>query len=377
MLPGEPDAAEHLDAVLGVVDGRVQGQGRGGRGRQRMLVRCLVGRAGRVPGHRRGALGAAQHPGAQVLDRLERADRPAELAADAGVAGGGGTAVPGHASGLGTGQGGRQVADGRRAQPGQDVTGGHDRAGEPHAGQRPGEVHRPAGREVDIGVPGREQEPRLAVAGARAEQQVRGGTAAQYRARFAAYPQRPVREPRPGDRALGQGDGHRGLAGGQGGEQFLRRREVRVAAQHQPGQQRRQDRPGRQRHGELLQRGGQIGHRAARPARHAKVRQGGPVPGPRRLRWRRAPLGAGFQSADQRQRAGLLRPVADRCLQGPLFRGDRDGHWSSRAAASSRIRTRYICHRPARAPRRRGGRSRPAAAIGAAPLTGPRLIVWP
>src|SRR3712207_8342043 len=59
------------------------GGGRGGG--ERELSRGLVVGARRVPGGRGGALGAAEHSGAEVLDRLEGADRPAELAAHRGM----------------------------------------------------------------------------------------------------------------------------------------------------------------------------------------------------------------------------------------------------------------------------------------------------
>ena len=50
VLPGEADAAQHLDAVLRVVHRVVQRQRGGGRGRQRMLGGRLVGGAGGAPG---------------------------------------------------------------------------------------------------------------------------------------------------------------------------------------------------------------------------------------------------------------------------------------------------------------------------------------
>ena len=231
----------------------------------------------------------------------------------------------------------------------------------------------------------------------------------QHRARLAADPQRPVWEPGPGDRARGQRDRHRGLPGGQRGQQFLDRREVGVAAQQQPGQQGRQDRAWRQRHGELLKRGGQVGHRAAVPAgrfgqgdrEDAQAGQCGPGLRPRRPVGRQAGRaagrhaaraaasgragrraarwaggvwpGAGLQCADHGQRARPCRPFADRCLQGPLLGGDRDRHWSSRAAparaadASQRIRTRYSDGGPARLVAATGH-----AAAARAPGDGPR-----
>ncbi len=87
VFPGEADPAEHLDAVLGVVHRGVQRQRGGGRGGQRVpRSGVLVRGPGGVPGQGGGAFGPAGHGGAEVLDRLEGADRAAELAADPGVA---------------------------------------------------------------------------------------------------------------------------------------------------------------------------------------------------------------------------------------------------------------------------------------------------
>src|SRR4051812_7278769 len=79
MLPREADAAVHEDVRSGYVKVRVRGVCLGERGRQRQLLR----RVDRGPhGVIRGGSGEFQfdqHVGALVLDRLERADRPAEL----------------------------------------------------------------------------------------------------------------------------------------------------------------------------------------------------------------------------------------------------------------------------------------------------------
>src|SRR5580692_2520862 len=82
VFPGVSEAAVDLDALL-----RGPGEGlravdvgeRGGERRVRLVVGD--GRAG-VLRRRPGALDLKQHRGALVLDRLERADRAAELLAD-------------------------------------------------------------------------------------------------------------------------------------------------------------------------------------------------------------------------------------------------------------------------------------------------------
>src|SRR4051812_30582777 len=86
VLPGVADAAVHLD--VGGSGGRI-GVGAPGLGdrRQHVLLRP-VGRdlEGGTPGGRLARLDREEHVGADVLDGLERADRPAELRSDAGVA---------------------------------------------------------------------------------------------------------------------------------------------------------------------------------------------------------------------------------------------------------------------------------------------------
>ena len=99
VLPGEADAAQQLQAVLGAVDVAVEGQGAGGGRSQRGLVgsvRCPTA-SGRVPGHRGHLLHPDRHVGQPVLDRLELADGAPELDAHLGVLGGGVEAPPGPA----------------------------------------------------------------------------------------------------------------------------------------------------------------------------------------------------------------------------------------------------------------------------------------
>ena len=90
VLPGDADAAEHLNAVLDVGLGRLDPDARGdGRGNGQLAVIVVAGGAGGIGGGHRHLLGAAQHLGAQVLDRLEAADRLAELLAHLGIGDGG------------------------------------------------------------------------------------------------------------------------------------------------------------------------------------------------------------------------------------------------------------------------------------------------
>ena len=87
VLEGEADAAEHLDAVLGDGHGAIEGDGRSDVGGiVRLVDRKVCSQGGSdVPGHGGHRLGGLQHPGAQVLDRLERADGGAELLAHLGM----------------------------------------------------------------------------------------------------------------------------------------------------------------------------------------------------------------------------------------------------------------------------------------------------
>ena len=82
----------------------------------------LSGRARGVPDRRGGLLGRGQHPGAAVLDRLELADRPAELVTDLGVIGGGVRGPVGDAGRLGAEHDRGQAGD-RAAGPARSAAG--------------------------------------------------------------------------------------------------------------------------------------------------------------------------------------------------------------------------------------------------------------
>ena len=80
MFPGVADGAEHGERVEHQVGQPGQGDGGGRRGRG-ALVGVAVARPGGVPGRRGQQLGVDVEPGGAVLQRLERADRSAELLA--------------------------------------------------------------------------------------------------------------------------------------------------------------------------------------------------------------------------------------------------------------------------------------------------------
>ena len=140
------------------------------------------------------------------------------------------------------------------------------------------------------------------------------------------------------------------------GSSAFPRRPGRQRGGHQAGQQGRQHRARHQRQGQLLQRGGQVGDRAAVPAHRGRQRDAEARPGrPARASTARMPPGApggyraapcwaapcwaapcwaaraglpaaGLQPADRLQRRGPLRPVPDRRLQGQLVLGGSDRH---------------------------------------------------
>ncbi len=88
VLPGEPDAAVHLDIEVGALVARGECQRSGDGGGVGELIGALARGAGRVPHGAGRQLGGHEHVGAVVLDGLERRDGPTELHAHLGVGGG-------------------------------------------------------------------------------------------------------------------------------------------------------------------------------------------------------------------------------------------------------------------------------------------------
>ena len=137
VLPGDADAAEHLNAVLGVGLAHLDARGgRDGGGYRQLRIIGFVGGAGGITCGHGDLLGAQQHLGAHVLDRLEAADRLAELLANLCVFGCGLQCPPGQPGGLG-GQHGRGDVLDAPPRHRQDLGGC---VGEHHPGQRAGEV---------------------------------------------------------------------------------------------------------------------------------------------------------------------------------------------------------------------------------------------
>ena len=231
----------------------------------------------------------------------------------------------GHPGGFGRVQGRRQVADAFGAQAGQQVLRRDDRAGEPDGGQLPGEVER--GEQVDGGAVRLEQEPRVAIGGGGGGEQAAGGP--QDGAGLAGHPQPAVRLAGPGQRAGGDRDAGAGLG-----------RDLAAAAgEQEAGQRGGQHRAGSQDAGQLLERGGQVRHRAAVQG-DGEDAKGGQIGQQRRA----GPL------ADDGDGVGALGPVAEGRLQCLLLLRHRDRHGpvSLSPVRIVRIRTRFTCRRPGR-----------------------------
>ena len=120
VLPGEADAAMHLDVEFGVADVGRKRQCRCGGGDQPELLLVLAGRAGGVPDAGDRRLGGHQHVGAVVLDGLEGGDGAAELLADLRVLDSAVDAVRRTADGLG-GIEGAGAGQGGVARAGEQV----------------------------------------------------------------------------------------------------------------------------------------------------------------------------------------------------------------------------------------------------------------
>ena len=135
MLPGEADPAQHLDAVLGAVDGGVESEDGGHRRRERSGIGVGHG-PGRVPRRGPGLLDGHEHVGDLVLDGLELADGSPELFPHLGVGCGRVEAPAGQAGGLGGRQHGHELVDaalgegkGLACLPLCEVVGAHDTLG--------------------------------------------------------------------------------------------------------------------------------------------------------------------------------------------------------------------------------------------------------
>ena len=297
MLPGEADAAEDLDAVLRVGDGRVEGDG--GRARHRKRVPP----GSRVPRQRFGRFGAAEHFGAQVLDRLEAADGLAELLADLRVLDGDGQAATRHSRRLGRSQGRRQRHDRRQ---GQQV--GTD-AGEPDARQRAREVERLQRLDGHPGRPRREQH----VAAADRHHQPGSGGGSRRRPADAVVERHLVEQHR-----------HRGLPLGDRCEQFLRLGHLR---QQEAAERGTEHWTGNEFFGRGGQSGGEVGEGPVGAAGRGGQRDAEqPEPGEARGHPGARP---GFRRTHRFSRVVRGGPGVDRLGQRGLFLGERDRHGPS------------------------------------------------
>ena len=248
VLPGDADTAENLDAVLDIglrgVDTDAGGDGRSDR--QLPAIRFRR-RACSIDCGDRGLLGTAQHLGAQVLDRLEAADRLAELLTHFGVGDGGVQSPSTHAGRLGGQHGGGQVL---HPLPG---CGGHRCGrcrGQHHSGQRPGEVGGAHWLDHHTVVGGVDEQP---IPVGRQQQAVGGG---------AQHPPDAARRPR------GRGVEVHVTVERHPCDAFTGRERAAQSrvGDDQGGQRGGRDRPGHQRLGRLVDHGAQILDVAARAA---------------------------------------------------------------------------------------------------------------
>ncbi len=321
VFPGEADAAEDLDAVLGAGVGGVQGGGGGQRGDQAADGGRFVQGAGGVPDQGAGLFAAHQHVGAEVFDRLELADGAAELFAYRGVFGGGLQRPAGRTAGLGGEQDAGQVAD-ERAVDGQEACGGHQDAVRAHLGDRPGGVGAlldPYGQRRGVG-----RQPDRARGGRSGEHDHVGVTAGQDRGRGSVQDV-AVRLLDGGERARAECDGGEEFAGGQGPYEVP----VSGAAEQFGGEGGGQIRARERGAAHLLQDDGEVEQCAAASAvglgqmRSEQALRGEPVPvgGPA------VPLGWGVeQCADLLGRYGPRGPTTRRLGQVTVFLRDSDAH---------------------------------------------------
>ncbi len=313
VLPGEADAAVHLDVELrGLVAG---GQGERGRhgGGEGELVATLLGGAGGVPHGRRGQLGGDQHVGAMVLDGLEHGDGPAELHAHLGVGGGLLGALGGDAGGLGGHEEPRQV-DQHLPPPGDHP---HRRTVERHPGGAPGRVE--VGRYVD-GDAARRRVDHDGIVARRQHENV-GEAAAQDRRRRPGGP--PVahrdvgRQPHASE--------HRSV--GQPAQQACRQVVGPDLVDDRAGDDRRHERPGRQRPAQLLDHHDELGQAEARAAPRLGEVQAEPAQGGQVAPERGERLGLGFEQGPGGP-SGIVfgEEIRGGLPKGPVVFGDGDRH---------------------------------------------------
>ncbi len=293
MLPGEADAAEDLDGVLGAaVRGLRRGGGGEGGGEPTYIgpfpgAPCLlVGGAGRVPGQGAGLFEADEHVGAEVLDRLERPDGPPELLAHAGVSDGRVQAPGGSPAGVGGEEDGGQVAD-ERGVEGQDPVRRYVDGVGPYLRRRPGRVDaavRAHGEPLGAGVHEEPEHPAGRVGGGQ-EQQI--GRLAGEDGRGGAVKAVAALGGGGGERAGGEGEGGGTLPGGEASAQVPEQLREQAAgpgrpAEHRPRQRGGEVRPRQRPVSRLLQDHGEVQETAApTPVLLGQMDPGQPLPGER------------------------------------------------------------------------------------------------
>ena len=318
VLPGEPDPAEHLDAVLGRVEERLDRErGRGRCGERAGIV--VSDGAGGIPHRGARELGAGQHVGAAVLRALELADRSAELAAIGRVLRGGVDTPLRRADRVGSEHDRREVADLGSRDLAQ-LTGRRDRrAVDRDLRNSAGEVH---ALQLDRGEVARfEHDPRTSGVG---DHQV-GEMTRQHGPERARHRQTSVALLLTGEgspecdrrdvRTIGE-------AGGIRRGDFLSR-----GLEHRGAQDRGQERPGRHDPSQFLEDDDELGQPVARTAVDLVDVQaeppllGEPVPE------LGATLGVGVEPRPGHgRRTRPLGPPPHRHSQGVVFLGDPNRH---------------------------------------------------
>ncbi len=214
VLPGEADAAEDLDGVLGAGVRDVGCGGGGERGDEPARPGVLSGGAGRVPGEGAGLFEADEHVGAEVLDRLERSDGPPELLPYEGVFGGGAQAEGGGSAGVGGEQDRCQVAGERRVGQGDGPVRRYVDGVGAHLGGGPGRVGAAVRADGEPGRPGVQEEPALAVGRGGGQQDQVGRVGAEDGGCDAVEPV-PARDGGGGEGAGAEGEGGGAVARGE------------------------------------------------------------------------------------------------------------------------------------------------------------------